>query len=102
MNVKNIAASKYRQIDMIEDEIKKLRSQQNSVRQEIGALKKRIIDSHNYLIGKKAKCSIKDQNNFQDVECVCTSIICTDDFNAKPLFKNKKGKKVNVDFYEWV
>ncbi|MCH2216636.1 MAG: hypothetical protein MK076_00915 [Flavobacteriales bacterium] len=102
MGTKKQIAELLRQIDIIENEMLLLKNKQNDIYRSINSIKEKIIKDNSYLIGKKAICSIENNPNFQDIECICSKIVCNEYYLPVPLFKTKSGKKVHIDFYEWV
>jgi hypothetical protein len=101
MNLKSQAIEKLNQIDFINDEILSLKNKEQIIRQEISQIKIKIETENQHLIGKKALCSNISDKLFQNIECVCSAVKCTDFYDVKPLF-SINGKKVLVDFYEWL
>ena len=57
MNLKEIAISKERQCDIINDKILNLKKQEQSIRIELSGIKKAIQNENESLIGRKAICS---------------------------------------------
>lgn len=99
--LKQKAIQLQRQIDMINEDVLKLKKQEELYRNKISDVKKEIEKANSHFIGKTAICSELGSDTFQNKPCVCTGVMCTDDFNIKPLFSNKNGKR-HVDIYEWI
>jgi len=102
MDFKKIITNEYRNIDLINDKIRDLQKKKDECYLKISNYKKTFEKDNSHFIGKKALCSIDGERDFQNVECTCTKIIVTDNFDIKPLFVNKRNKKVSVDFYDWL
>jgi hypothetical protein len=102
METKEIAVLKLRQIDLIQEEIDKLKQSQDDIRFELLLLKQKVKDDNKHLIGKKALCSNVTDKTFKDIFCICAGVICNEYYEAIPVFNNLNGKKVHVDYYDWV
>jgi hypothetical protein len=101
MDLKTQAFQKLKQCDLINDEISSLKIKEQTIRGEISQIKKQIENENNHLIGKKALCSILSVPTFQNLECVCSAVKCNELFEIQPLF-TRMGKKVSIDFYNWL
>ena len=101
MNLKEIAISKLREADLLNEEINTLKKKENDIRLLISNLKKSIEKENSHLIGKKAICSNNDDPSFRNIECVCSYVFCTESFDIAPKF-SRKGKKVSVDVFDWL
>jgi len=100
MKTKHIIILKLARIDKLQEEIDSLKKHQQSIRFEVSQYKKSIEEEAQHMIGKSAMCAEGDESKFK--ECICTKVVCTDQFEVRPLFRNKLGKKVSVDYYNWV
>ncbi len=101
LKLKKIATLKTKECDLLNERINNLRKKEQSIRLEISNIKKSIELENKHLIGKKAICSNADDPTFNNIECVCSYVHCTDSFDVAPKFTHK-GKKVLVDYYKWL
>lgn len=89
-----------KQVDRLNEEIRKLEKQKQAIYQRLSLFKKTIEKDNSFLIGKKAMCINADNPNI--VECVCSAVIALDDYSSvKPLF-TRNGKKYIVESYTFV
>ena len=61
-------------------------------------IKRQIEEDNRHLIGRYANCTLSDS---KVVVCLCTKVLCNEDFKIKALF-SRKGKKIIVEYYEWI
>jgi hypothetical protein len=101
MELKEIATIKLRECDLLNERIDTLRKKENDIRLHISNIKKSIENENSHLLGKKAICSNTDDPTFNNIECVCSYVFCTDAFDIAPKFSHK-GKKVSVDVFDWL
>jgi len=89
-----------KQIDLLSDKITNLEKEKHSIYQKLAFIKKQIEKEHEYLIGKKAICTHVEHP--KEVECICTAVMCLNDYSGvKPLF-SRNGRKYIVDEYNWL
>lgn len=89
-----------KQVDQLNEAIRKLEKEKQSVYLRLSSYKKTIEEENSFLIGKKAMCTNID--NPRPVECICTAVMAMDDYSSvKPLF-SRNGKKYIIETYEWV
>ena len=101
LELKIAAIEMMREIDIINDNILKLKKEEVSLRTNVKNIKRQIESNNSYLIGKFAACTMYDNPTFQRLECRCSFVLCSDDFAPIPMF-NRKGQNVEVDEFKWM
>lgn len=99
MTLKEQAINKIAEIDSINADIQKLHDKEKQIRLDIKAIKEAIVSQNKHLIGKKG--IVSDRANGILFTATCNAIMCTDDFNIKPLFAGKDKTHKYVEFIEW-
>jgi hypothetical protein len=88
------------EVEKINETILSLENKKRFAYQKLSFYKNKIEEDNSHLIGKRAMCTQIDEP--KPVECVCTAVLCLDDYSSvKPLF-SRNGKKYIVDSYKWV
>ena len=101
LELKTEAIEMMREIDIINDNISKLKKEEIKLRTNVKILKKQIESNNFNLIGRVAACSMYNTPTFQNLECKCSFVMCGDDFTPIPMF-NRRGQNVIVDEYKWM
>lgn len=102
MELEEIYTTKLRGIDLINEKMLNLKKAESDIRLELSVIKVKIEKKHSYLIGKRAICSRLEGCRTVNIKAICTKVRLSDNLTAVPLFSTMGGKKVSVEFYEWV
>jgi beta-lactamase regulating signal transducer with metallopeptidase domain len=88
------------ELEILSETQRSLEKQKQDIFQKLTSYKKQLEKKNSYLIGKRAMCIHID--NPIPVECICTAVIASDDYETvKPLF-SKQGKKYIIESYDWI